>query len=299
MNTRKALFTSKLALVIVLGYVVAKAVLPSGDTDNHLAPVSAHGKGRAQAIEPTHLPDLSLKDYTQIATRNPFGTSTPAKGSEQGSFTDDSFRLARSVSEELGLALFGTISGSPSVARAIIKDLKTGVCDIYKVGQVVGNACIEGIEANAVILFQDDEKKILDITTWRFNNSDNNHAYLSQTNNGSNKVQETDLSAEKSGTNIRTKSEHVEEILKSAVIEPYVVNVNGQTNGLRITGLEEAGIAGDLGFKNGDVIREVNGQQLTSKQKAFQILKKARSQATINFEILRNNEIEKLVFDTR
>jgi type II secretory pathway component PulC len=290
MNTRKALFTSKLALALVLGYVVVRAVLPPGDIYNGLAPASAKGKDRAQAIETARLPDLSLEDYAQIAKRDPFGTS----GLGEWSLTADSSHFDRSVSEELGLALFGTVSGSPSVARAVIKDLKTGVFDLYKIGQVVGNARIEDIEADAVILLHNEERKKLWITAWQSNSSDNNHVSSSQTNNGRSKTLETALPSEKTDTNIRIKIEHVEEVLEKAVIEPYVVN--GQIEGLRITDLENIKTGKRFGLKNGDVIRTVNGHLLTSKQKAYQIFKKARSQKTITFELLRGDKPKKLSF---
>jgi len=57
--------------------------------------------------------------------------------------------------------------------------------------------------------------------------------------------------------------------------------------------------AEDLGLKNGDIIRTVNGHRLTSKQKAYQIFKKARSQAAMNIELLRDNETKTLSFSLR
>ena len=294
MNAHKALFSCKLALVIVLLFVVVKVVLPLGNVDNSLAPASAHGKGRAQAIETTRLPDLSLEDYTQIAKRNPFGTSSQATGSGEWSLTADSFHYDRSVSEELGLALFGTVSGSPLVARAIIKDLKTGVFDSYKIGQVVGNARIEAIEPDAAILLHDGEAKILSITAWQSDSSDNNHMSSSQTNNEISKTLETDSPRGKTDANTKTKIEKVKEVLTKAVIKPHIVN--GQIEGLRISGLEDLKTAKSFGLKNGDVIRTVNGHLLTSKQKAYQIFKKARSQETVTFELLRGDKPKKLSF---
>ena len=226
--------------------------------------------------------------------RNPFGTSSQATGSGEWSLTADSSHFDRSVSEELGLALFGTVSGSPSVARAIIKDIKTGVFDIYKVGQVVGNARIEGIEADAVILLHDEQRKILWFTAWQSNSSNNNYVSSSPTNTERSKTPETYLAREKTGTDIRTKIGQVEEVLTKAVIEPHVVN--GQIEGLRITGLENLKTAKRFGLKNGDVIRTVNGHLLTSKQKAYQIFKKARSQEAITFELLRGDKPKKLSF---
>lgn len=297
MNTRKALFASKLALVIVLLFVVIRVVLPPGEVANGLPPALALGQGWAQAIETTRLPDLSLEDYAQIAKRDPFGTSSQATGSGEWSLTADSSHFDRSVSEELGLALFGTVCGSPSVARAIIKDLKTGVSDIYKIGQVVGNARIDGIEANTVILLHNEQRKILSITTWQSKSSNSNYESSPQTNNDRSKVLKTDLPSEKTGTDIRTKIKQIEEILTKAVIEPYVVN--GRTEGLKITGLENIKFAKELGLKNGDVIRTVNGHLLTSKQKAYQIFKKARSQEAITFELLRDDKHKKLSFVLR
>ncbi|MCK4753169.1 MAG: hypothetical protein KAS75_06960 [Planctomycetes bacterium] len=292
MNTRNALFTSKLALIIVLLFVVVKVVLPLGDIDNGLAPALAQGKSNAQAIESTRLPDLSLEDYAQIALRDPFGTSSQTAGSDEWSLTADSSHFGLSVSEELGLALFGTISGSPSVARAIIKDLKTGAFDFYKVGQMVSNVRIESIEENAVILIHDGQRKKLGITAWQSDSSGNNHVPSLRIDNERSTTPETDLPREKTDTNTQTKIEQIEEVLTKAVIEPYVVN--GRTEGLKITGLENIKCAKEFGLKNGDVIRTVNGHLLTSKQKTYQIFKKARLQETMTFELLRSNRTKKI-----
>jgi len=85
--------------------------------------------------------------------------------------------------------------------------------------------------------------------------------------------------------------------LKEATIEPHVID--GQVEGLRIANLENIKEAKELGLKNGDVIRAVNGHRLTSKQKAHQIFKKVRSQAVISLELLRDDETKKLSFDLR
>jgi type II secretory pathway component PulC len=49
----------------------------------------------------------------------------------------------------------------------------------------------------------------------------------------------------------------------------------------------------DLGLRDGDVIRAINGHRLSSKQKAFQIAMKARSQAALSVELQRDNKIKK------
>ena len=83
--------------------------------------------------------------------------------------------------------------------------------------------------------------------------------------------------------------------LEKMEVAPYIIN--GQQEGLCITGLDDLSMAGHLGFKNGDVIQTINGQMLTDKQKAFQVLKKARSQSSLSVQLLRNRHKMDLSFE--
>ncbi len=296
--TRKVFFVSKLALVLVLGYVVIRTVLLPKHIEKALAPASALGRDGVRVNETMSLPDLSFADYAEIVERNPFGTSDQTTGTSKWASRANFTGFERPVSEELGLALFGTVSGSPAVARAIIKDLKTGVFDLYKMGQTVEDARIEGIDKDAVILAHNGERKILRLNIAQSSSNNNNtETPLSKTINEMSNAVRTDLSTKKAHTDVRTKIGCVEATLKEAVIEPHVVD--GQVEGLRITDLENIKDAKDLGLKNDDVIRAANGHRLTSKQKAYQIFKKARSQAAISLELLRDDKTKKLSFDLR
>ena len=286
----KALVIGKLALVFVLGYMATRTVLFPKHREVGLGPTQVLARDRVHANEMTSPPELSLEDYTEIIERNPFG------GSSKWASIANGPELA--VSEELGLALFGTISGNPVVARAIIKDLKTGVLDMYKTGQTVANARITSIDKDTVTLVHNGERKILrlNITQSGSYSSDNTQTSSPQTINKSGTVR-TDLSTQEAGTDVRTVIGRVEAILSKADIKPYAVD--DQIEGLRITGLENISEAKELGLKNGDIIRMVNGHRLTDKQKAFQIFKKARSQASVSMELLRDNKTKTLTFPLR
>ncbi len=98
-------------------------------------------------------------------------------------------------------------------------------------------------------------------------------------------------------TRIRTKAKCVETILRKAVIEPY--HINGQIQGLRITGLDKILLARDLLLKSGDIIRAVNGHPLNSKRRAYEIFKKARKLPTMKIELLRDGKTETLLYYLR
>ena len=100
--------------------------------------------------------------------------------------------------------------------------------------------------------------------------------------------------AKKEPLKIRTKIEYVETVLKKADFEPH--QANGQTEGLQISGLEAIPVAKDLGLKNGDIIRTINEQQLSSPRQAYAIFKKAKKQPTMKVDLLRDGVPEALVF---
>ena len=89
----------------------------------------------------------------------------------------------------------------------------------------------------------------------------------------------------------------LETFLENLKVAAYIIN--GQQEGLSIMGLDDSNMAGNFGFKNGDVIQTVNGQVLTNKQKAFQVLKKARSQSSLNFQLLRNKQKIDISFEVK
>jgi general secretion pathway protein C len=284
----KVFFTSKLTLVLVLLFTIIRTALLPDRIEKTLASVSAPGGSKLYVNDKVNLPDLSFADYDEIIGRNPFSTSSQTINASTSSF-------APAVSEELGLALFGTISGSPEIARAIIKNLRTGVSDMYKIGQTVEGAGVEVIGTDEVILVHNGERKILRLSIAQSNNNNRTETPSVKTINEMSNSTKTDLSTQKADTGVRTKIGCVEAVLKQALIEPHIVD--GKVEGLRISDVENIKEASVLGLKNGDIIRSVNGHLLTSKQKAHQIFKKAMSQAAINLELLRDDETKKLKFN--
>ncbi len=296
MYKHEALFVIKLALVLILGCVVIRTVLMPKHTGEIFEPSSAVGTEHITAVKPASFPDTLVDDYSVIVEQDIFGSSLRTNKSLHG------VGPALSAEEELGIALLGTVAGSPEISRAIIKDLKTNVLSLYKTGDTVATAHIESIEKDVVVLLHQGQRKILDLGTResaarhpvdKRHDADNAQAALST--NAAQAV-ETNPPA-KSLTTTGAKLSDIDIMLTKAVIEPYTID--GQVEGLKITGLENMSGAEDLGLKNGDIIRTVNGHRLTSKQKAYQIFKKARSQEAMNIELLRDNETKTLSFSLR
>ncbi len=296
MYKHKALFVIKLVLVLILGYVVVTILLMPQHRGEIFVPDSAVGTENITTVEPTSFPNTPVEDYSAIVEHDIFGNSASSLKTNTSLQGNNGVDLALSAEEELGIVLLGTVAGSPEISRAIIKDIKTNELSLYKIGDTVATARIESIEKDVVVLLHKGQRKILDLGTRESKQHDADNTQAALSNNAAQAV-ETNPPVQFHTSAGAKLGYDIEIMLTKAVIEAYTID--GQVEGLKITGLENIREAEDLGLKNGDIIRAVNGQRLTSKQQAYQIFKKARSQAAANIELLRGNENKTLSFPLR
>jgi type II secretion system protein C len=294
----KVFYIGKLALILMLSAVIVRTVITLKKSGEIFAPTSAlssENMGAAKATGPT---EVSPDNYSRIIEQNIFSGKDSSLSTNTSRLSDNAGGMMQLAGKELGLALSGTICGSPSVSRAVIKNLTTKELGLYRQGDTVANARIETIGEDAVILVHNGQRKILNISTSRSGRQEVDGARSPAKNipdtSQANPPARPDNDVGKGPTIVGAKSGDEESVLNKAVIEPYIVD--GEVEGIRITGIEDKGISKALGLKNGDIIRKVNGHRLTNKQKAYQILKKASSQPALDIELLRGNEIKKLSF---
>lgn len=287
---RKALFFCKLALTLLLLFMLARMFLILGGNSVVFTPAAVSAaQDITGAIEPESA--HSLQDYTDIISHNIFGVSGYVADTPPSNYRDG---VAGPLDEQLGIALVGTLAGSPTISRAIIKDLKTNGVGLYKIGDTVATAKIENIEKECVVLSTHGSRKTLCLGIENKNTgfqAGRSSAGLPTnpdiTGNQPGPVASPAAANQSSNTDIKS-------VLSDIVIEPH--RVNDEVTGLKISGLDNVPAAKALGLQDGDIIQVVNGQSVTSKQQAFQILKKARSQDSINIDLMRNNKVKTLFF---
>lgn len=76
------------------------------------------------------------------------------------------------------------------------------------------------------------------------------------------------------------------DLLKQARIEPNVVD--GKTDGFAVRMVQPKSLLAQFGLQRGDVIRQVNGMDLDSPEKALQIFQQLREARNINVNVVRN-----------
>ncbi len=286
----KLFWVIKGTLVAVLLYVAVEAVIRPFQLDTGLAPKAVSGDERPLDQIPTEPQPQTPPDYAVILDNDVFGGSQPLAETE-GTSTESMTAPALPSAEKLGLRLLGVVAGGPITSRAIIENTETKVATPYRIGDKVASATIESIESDRIILLHRGKKAVLQM-----------HVGTSPTNQAPASAREKPVSATKEPATTdpqppqpSARLGYVEELFREATIEPYIES--GRTEGLKITGLEETPLTKLFGLRNGDVVQTVNGQNLNSKQKAFQVLKKARTQPKIDLKLLRDGEAKELSFD--
>ena len=297
MYIRKVLFVFKLALVLVLFFVIIKTVVMPQHPAGIFTPASAVGTENISANRAENPAETAVEDYSVIAAQNIFGGADSSDAEDKPLQVNKFDGVMKLAEEELSLELVGTVCGNTAVSRAIIINTKTKLLGMYKTGQNIGDARIKSIEENAVILLHNGQRKMLMLNRTGRDNKNNTQMLSPAAISETSKFVGPVLPVEQSFDETPTKITHLETILNKAAIEPYIVD--GQVEGLRITNLETIPMAEVFGLKEGDIIRQVNGNRLTSKQKAFQVFKKARSEATMSLELLSGGETKELSFNLR
>jgi general secretion pathway protein C len=276
----------KAALILVLVYAGFRAItghLHLGALD----PAVVSGDEPPTEVEPPVTRSQSRSDYAVILRKNLFTGSDDADGpgtDDNQSQPIDSMPSA----EELGLRLVGAIAGGPAISRANIQNTKANTTGVYRIGDTVASAKVEAIQQDAVVLRYEGRQLILRLNTGAAGGKESS----------GNEEQQTQPKPALAGTQAdrpAAKADYITEVFHKATIEPYIKN--NRTEGLQITGLDKIPMAEIFGLKNGDVIQSVNGQQMTSKQKAFQVLMKAKTQSKVDIQLLRNGKSKDLSFD--
>ncbi len=293
MNEKQAsrLFWAVKALLAgILLYVAVAVIVTPLYLGRALKPLPADGDERRAEPASTERQTRSPSDLSAITETDLFaGPGSPALATDPRSPSSPS---VLSVEEELGLKLIGTVAGDFVTSRAVIQNKATGVALPYKVGDMVGAATVESIESDRVVVRVAGRRKVLPRESGTLNPAKERS---SESKPQSTQPTGKPASVEPQPPRNRPALGYVEQVFHKAKIEPYVKN--GRTEGLKISGLEDNSLTGLLGLKNGDVVQTVNGQTLTSKQKAFQVLQKAKTQSKLQLQLLRDGKAKDLSFD--
>jgi general secretion pathway protein C len=281
---RNIIWIANLALVALLGYFVW-GLITHHDEVKTRAVAEAPNPGKESPPQPA-------------ATEHGAGSSRPLFNS--ASLSEASGTSAGAAATQLQLKLLGTIPGDKSIALADIQDMQSKMENLYHIGDTIQGATIEEIARGRVGLLVDGRREVLEMAVSAGEPATAESPKTATTSSAPSTHEAVKvLSPAELRINKQkflTRIGGMEAVLKTVKLAPYVVD--GKTQGMQITGLSDdvAAMAALVNLQNGDVIQNVNGQELTSQQKTFQVLQKARSQSSLSLQVLRGDSVIPLNF---
>jgi type II secretion system protein C len=284
-NTRNVSKTVKIALLVILAFAVIQILFTGSRIRRRLADSSP--PSTSPDASPNWSNEIGKPGNTRaILQADLFGLGDDATVVSQLSTNQGQMD---SWSESAGLHLVGTITGPPTVARAIIQNSGSKNTTHHRIGDKIGGASIVAIRKNEVVLLDAGVRKILQRSSGGAVSSD--LTLPPTTSIASSEHMVTPVPLPPPPPEHRTV---VTDLMTKATIKPH--QVEGTVEGLEITGLDEVPLAKKLGLRDGDIIRVLNGQRVTNRQKAFQVLRKAKSQNSLTIELSRNGRDKTLTF---
>jgi len=295
----KLLWAVNIALAIVL-VLVALAFVAPGSSAREVADPTAQAV-RSAAPNSVGRQDDSPGDPKLILQRDIFGTG---KSEQQSRSREAEARKAAQAKaeadRELPFRLLGTVASDRGASYAVLEDLGTKTQDLYRVGDAIGDAQIDRIEQNRVVVLSMGVRQVLDLVMTG-PSSKRSKAVRKETPPVEQAKPENIVRVVANGErqiNTRASASNVGQVARSFLsrmkLSPQAGS--GKAGGLRVSGLGDSTMAALVGLRDGDVIQSINGHSVPNRRKATQVLKKARQLGSARLQLLRNQEQKSLAF---
>ena len=200
---------------------------------------------------------------------------------------------------QLSLKLWGTVSGDPQQAYAVIEDQQRREQNLYRVGDTIQNATVKMILREKVILTFEGKDEVLDM-------ADVQQAGASPgmiASRGRPPIAPPDMPSE-GEQRITLQRNMLDEsfsdlnrLMTEIAIAPNMED--GQPSGLSLSRIAPNSIFRRMGLRNGDVLLGVNGQQIQSPEDAMRMYEGLRSSDEIQLQLKRRGQERTIQYSIR
>jgi general secretion pathway protein C len=224
-----------------------------------------------------------------ISERNPPGNSTGAGSPVREGVSLKSLPLA---TQDIGLKLVGTVvAENPEMSFAVIDNRATGEQWVYREGDWVGNVLIKRILRNTLIIDAGRGDQLLTTESEESRGIPKpSPAPQSAVAEEGPAVREEESAA--SPVDFRLKRDEVQssladldQLMQQVRITPY--EEDNQPAGFMLGGIMGWNVLAEMGLRNGDVIKGVNDEAITSADQAAGFFEKLAEGGDITIQILR------------
>ncbi len=202
----------------------------------------------------------------------------------------------------LEVRLRGTIYREKGDSLAIIEDLKTRKQDLYHVGDVIlGEAKLIAVSRNKVYLERNGKQEILEVYEGKEaktgerprgrplkRESIPERAGIKRLSAGRYRIPQEDL---------RDAFENMSHLLTQVRVVPNFRN--GEPDGFKLLSIKRGSLIHQAGLRDGDIIKRVNGIEIDSPEKAFEVYEQVRNEPLITVEIVRGGRRKTFSYEVK
>ncbi len=288
-NVRRAAVVANLVIVVVIAFALAKltwAVLDKGD-QGEIAP-------KPSANVETKITNSKMGG-DNIAALHIFGAERKQPPKQR---TERPKPPPKRRAEKLNFTLKGILySDDPKFARAMIEDGSRNE-NSYAIGSSIkGKAIVEAINRDNVILVKSDKTKetlkLPDKTANKGSKKSSKPSRLANRSRRSRVTPENAAMPGRGGSSVSTDMSlgEIREMLQkdpdaiNQVVRISPISRGKKFLGFRVSPGKNRAIFKSLGLKVGDIVTAVDGVQLDSPQKGFQVIEKLATASSINLTV--------------
>jgi type II secretory pathway component PulC len=229
---------------------------------------------RKQRTASRQLPAKTFDDYRQVLDSGFFRLA--------GQETLNGAAAASSRLTEL--QLMGTISGPATIARALIKKNTEKDPEVFRPGSAVYGFTLVRIDNARVYLRGGDKKiEVLDMFSGPAPSGDATRG--SSPSPGEGRIKQTISRAELQQKVLN----NMDNALAGLRAGPY--RVDGRIEGFKLFRVQPNSVLYQLGARNGDVVRRVNGHPIESTEKLYQLWKSIQGDSRITIDLERGGKL--------
>jgi general secretion pathway protein C len=229
--------------------------------------------------------DISrFADYQTIIDRNLFSkvSGVPVKDADIDS------RDMKPTS--LKLTLLGTICSNDKNSAAVIEETAKRTQGLYREGDSIQNAVVKSIFAGRVVLRVDGHDEVLAMDELKSSEtvmapagSVQTAAVSPQAALAATAVMERRISIKRG--DIDESFGNINDLISQATIQPHYTD--GEADGLTVTGIKAGSIFRKLGFRNGDIVKGVNDNEIKTAEDLISMYNDLRSDSNVSLQIIR------------
>lgn len=284
MTAQRTLFVG--GHLLLLGLVALFAARAS----NHVLAAMLQPEPAVQATEPG-LPEAEPVDrprswYASITEEDIFNRPQPEE--------EEPAEPVQRVSN-LKAKLLGTAPGHGMDSYAIIKDESKNKQELYRLGDPFQGRTVARIQWDQVILRQGNQEEILKMATRESEGSTRRTLSSASGGEGIRALDETTYVVDQE--KVDESMENLNQLFTQIRAVPHFQD--GEADGFRLFAIRRNSVFDQIGLKNGDIIKGVNGNELTDPARAMSLLQKLRDEQRVSVEIVRNREPVTLNYEIR